>query len=460
MKRDAKRLTIVARYAAPVLALLCSAAHPAPTPARLMAGAGRVEIAIPPATLPLDGFTVVHDPLHARVVLLDSGGQRVAIAVVDLTSITADAVAEMQANVAGTTGVGPANVWIVASHGFSAPHMFGAHAPPGVTMTADEQRRALAYRGAVLDAVARAAALAKAGLQPARIGIGTGVASVNVNRNRQSADGWWLGADDTGPSDKSVAVLRIEGLDHQPIALLVNYAVQSSVMDHSLGADGGKGITADLGGAAMRHVEHQYANGAVSLFLTGAAADQAPAFAARRNVYDKVGHYRQIDLGDAGYPLVDLQGERLGTEAVRVSQRVSADQDLPKLMATQGSVELTSQERPHDLQQIHPTKSYAYKAGRTTELPYFLLQIGDIAIVGCQVELTAATGEQIKRLSPFPNTLVVTMVNGAAKYLPDSENYRKMTYEAMNSSYAPGSAEQLEAQILRDLRALRHDAAK
>jgi neutral ceramidase len=44
------------------------------------------------------------------------------------------------------------------------------------------------------------------------------------------------------------------------------------------------------------------------------------------------------------------------------------------------------------------------------------------------------------------------MVNGAAKYMPDASAYDKITYEAMNSSYARGSAETLAAAILKALK--------
>ena len=47
-------------------------------------------------------------------------------------------------------------------------------------------------------------------------------------------------------------------------------------------------------------------------------------------------------------------------------------------------------------------------------------------------ELSAITGAAIRARSPFPHTLVVTMVNGAAKYMPDAAAYRDITCEAMN----------------------------
>lgn len=69
------------------------------------------------------------------------------------------------------------------------------------------------------------------------------------------------------------------------------------------------------------------------------------------------------------------------------------------------------------------------------------MRIGDIAIVGLQAELAASAGAQLKANSPFPHTMVVTMVDGGAKYMPDAQSYERFTYEARNSRYARGAAE-------------------
>jgi hypothetical protein len=76
------------------------------------------------------------------------------------------------------------------------------------------------------------------------------------------------------------------------------------------------------------------------------------------------------------------------------------------------------------------------------------MRIGDIALVGVQAELSASTGAQIKARSPFPHTIVLTMVDGAAKYMPDAASYDRFTYEARNSRYAQGSAEAMVSRIV------------
>jgi hypothetical protein len=82
------------------------------------------------------------------------------------------------------------------------------------------------------------------------------------------------------------------------------------------------------------------------------------------------------------------------------------------------------------------------------------MQIGSIALVGLQAELSSRTGLDIKERSPFDRTVVMTMVNGGAKYMAEAESYDKITYAAMNSRYAKGTAEFVSANILQVLETL------
>jgi neutral ceramidase len=47
-------------------------------------------------------------------------------------------------------------------------------------------------------------------MQAARFEYKARACKVNVNRDIPTAEGWWLGSNETGPSDKSVIVLRFE----------------------------------------------------------------------------------------------------------------------------------------------------------------------------------------------------------------------------------------------------------
>ena len=54
----------------------------------------------------------------------------------------------------------------------------------------------------------------------------------------------------------------------------------------------------------------------------------------------------------------------------------------------------------------------------------------------------------------------MTMVNGAAKYMADAENYDRIMYEAMNSMFAKGSSEIVAAKIRSMLEQLHHQSGR
>jgi hypothetical protein len=394
----------------------------------LRAGAGRACIAIPAAALPFEGFHAVHDPLSARVLVLDDGPTRVALAVVDQTSVFEDQLARLLALLHEATGAPVAHCLVVASHTFCAPHVY----PPGRLGPVEEKRNGL-ISGAVDDAVRRAATDALASLRPARLGVGSGVCRVNVNRDVPTPEGWWLGADDGGPSDHTVAVLRIDDARGRPLALLLNYAVQSSVMQLPVDPGHAREISADLAGAACREIEEAYGDEAVALFLPGAAGDQAPYLTTADPVAARV--------------LLAALGARLAQQALRAAEGITAAELAGPLSVTGERVRVRAQTPPPGLHALRPTRGYDYRPDGETDALVTLLRIGDLTIAGLQAELGAGTGLAVKSASPAQVTWIATMVNGGAKYMADRDSYDRCTYEAMNSRYARGTAEAVAARL-------------
>jgi hypothetical protein len=429
---------------------LSGIARAANAPQTFKAGAGKAAIELPKELFPFPGeqFSVEHDKLQTKVVLLDNGANRIALAVIDATSLSDDVIDLTRQIINKTAHVAPANIVVSASHTFSAPHV------PPARQTERVHERELMVK-ALTDAIQKSIDDAVAGLQEARVGFGTGMSNVNLSRDMESKDGWWLGANEQGASDKSVGVIRIDNRQGEPIAVLLNYAVQASVMAESAAPDGGRYVTADLAGAATRYVEQQYGDKAVSLFLVGAAGDQSPAYVANRYTMDKNLKPGRTDVGNAGFLLLDLQAERLGAEAVRVSEGIHTQSAATPLRVVQDSLMLPELASSPNPAARHATREYKYEVRGQSAMPYWIVQIGDIVCVGVQVELSAKTGAAIKAQSPFKNTFVMTMVNGAAKYLPDAEAFDKFSYEAQGARYAKGSAEKFTAQVVEHLQRLR-----
>jgi hypothetical protein len=258
-----------------------------------------------------------------------------------------------------------------------------------------------------------------------------------------TADGWWLGTGEAGPSDKSVGVARFDDLDGNPISVLMNYNVQSSVMMESVMDDGSLPITADLAGAAVAHVEAQYGAGVTAFFLVGACGDQQPAFKSYRYTMDIEKNWSMVDARDAGWLLLTVQGEPLGTEVVRVARSITPSSDTSLNLVT-ASVTVDTVAMTNG-QNAAPTTSHAFTVDGTAAAPVWVLRIGDGVLAGAEPDLSTSTALTVKDKSAFDHTFVTSMFEGGAKNMADEWNYRHITYEALDSSYAPGSAEKLAA---------------
>lgn len=408
----------------------------AATPGILKAGAGRAEVKFASDHFPLGEFTAQHDPLSARVLLLETGDRRLAMVVIDITSLTDEMIAAFKKIITKMNGVRAEDCIVSAAHNFSAPHIFpGNHRPP------DSDAATNAYVASAFEAAVREASRqAQAALQPARIGFGAGASQVNVNRDVSTPQGWWLGANPQGFADPFVGVVRIDGKNGKPLAILMNYAVQSAVMDESTLTTGGRAISADLAGTAARHVEQAFGPDTVALFLVGAAGDQSPREQAAPHVLDAQGQDTRNDMHEKGFAIVDRLGNELGAEVVQVARDINT-QDNRKIGVVRAGIAVKALDYSPRDRPTGPITHGTYKEKGQINVPVVLMRLGDIVLVGLQPELAATIGARIREGSPYPHTLVCTMVDGGAKYMPDAASYDHFTYEARNSPFAKGTAE-------------------
>jgi hypothetical protein len=188
-----------------------------------------------------------------------------------------------------------------------------------------------------------------------------------------------------------------------------------------------------------------------ALWNIGAAGDQDPLFLANRHVIDKDGNYSRIDIHDSGYALMELLGERLGQEAIRIGENIRSCKDCVSIKSITRTVSLPGQEIFKNIHEMQPAKKYEYKVGKPLDTPFSIMLLDNIAIIGVQVEMVCRTALQLKNASPYRNNIIMTMVNGGAKYLPDAGSYDRITYESMNSFCSKGSAEILRDEILKAL---------
>ena len=135
---------------------------------------------------------------------------------------------------------------------------------PGIPPEQDNSR--------AVDAILYTVRQAKAKLQPAQVGFGTGFSYLNVARDAIGEDThlWTQAPNLDGPSDKTVAVVKFTTPTGEPIAAYVNYAMHP-INGYLVGI-----TSADFPGAACRYVEQAFDDTMVMIFTRGASGDQNP----------------------------------------------------------------------------------------------------------------------------------------------------------------------------------------
>lgn len=94
-----------------------------------------------------------------------------------------------------------------------------------------------------------------------------------------------------------------------------------------------------------------------------------------------------------------------------------------------------------------PTTSHTFTPNGTAQAPIWVLRVGDGVFAGAAPELSTDTARAIRKNSPAAHTFVLSMLEGGSKNMADRWNYEHITYEALDSSYAKGSAEKLATRI-------------
>jgi neutral ceramidase len=255
------------------------------------AGAAKREIT-PRDPVPMWGYGGRHDarssgvadPLHAAALVIEAGGQRVAIVGLDLgRGPTESMLARLRDRIQAEAGI---------HHAFFG----GSHTHHGpVLELSDAEGRgkekfdaALRYDAELEEILVEVVLEATRRLEPARLAVGS-IQLEGFNRNRHTKI-------EPKPVDRELAVLRVDDASGKTIAVLVNFAAHpTSIPEENLE------FSADYPGALKVTLEEEL--GGVAVFMQGAAGDLSTD-------RGRHGDYRQY-------------GAALGREAAKVASRLT-----------------------------------------------------------------------------------------------------------------------------------------
>src|SRR6266496_291903 len=427
----------------------------------LKAGAARVEITPDANAIPRP-YTSLLDPLYARAIYLENGHDRAVLLNADVGAIADAIIDKASSDISRELNVTAANILISATHDHNA--IFGGPRLPNANAT--HNAAVEAFQAKLISGLVQAAKQAHDKMQPARMGFGAGNLYLNVNRDAidEHTRLWSQEPNLEYPSDKTLAVIKIESLSGDLIAVYMNYAMHAN----SLFLNGM--VSGDFPGEAERYIEHAYNNKAAALWTSGAAGDQNPLYLhANSKIADARIHAvmdaEHVDLGTAvmhamfaGNPeadkitldsvaleqslqLVKSMGQITAEEAIRVMDHIRTMNTEVKIEGAQQEVTCPGHRRLDTGREGTPGK---YEdSPEPVRIKIGALRIGDVALGSANAELYNVIGQHVKAGSKFHDTVMVTLTNGMANsgYVPTDDAFARYTFQVLGTALKPGCAE-------------------
>ena len=264
----------------------------------LRAGTGKVDLT------PANPSQPVHDKVYGRALVLDVNGERVAFVSVDLGIYTSEHLVAVCKEKFGI-----AQLFLSSSH---------THSDPGS-----------AYKAFYEEQLIQAVDAAVKNMFPAKISAGhrsfpqLGFNRLVVREDGHARESWF--SDDHyrsenperipfGPVDPEVGVIKIEDMQGQPRAIVMNYACHADVVCQNYA------ISADYPGAAARLVEEAFGNRLNCLFVQGGAGNIESLIISSRRTGPN-------DPFQTDYSTIERVGQLLAYETVKLAKNLSPKPD-------------------------------------------------------------------------------------------------------------------------------------
>jgi hypothetical protein len=237
-------------------------------------GLAQVKIT-PEQPVPMSGYAartkpfekVVADLYVKAMVLDDQKGNRGVIVTSDLLGFPKDVAEPICERIEKKIGLKRSQMLLNSSH---------THAGPLLSLKVSEKDksdgalRVVEYTRQLQDKVVDAVVQAASRLEPADLSWSSGVVHFVMNRREFTPNGVILGVNPRGPADRGVPVLRVDGPDKMPRAVLFGAAVHGT----TLGQDNYQ-LCGDYAGFAQALVQERYPN-VQTMFMLGCAGDANP----------------------------------------------------------------------------------------------------------------------------------------------------------------------------------------
>lgn len=377
--------------------------------------------------------------INARAIVVDGGGQRVGIVVVDSCMMPRPLLDEAKQMAAQQTQIPADHILISATHTHTAPSSMGA-----LGTDADSD-----YLPVLRAGIAEALVKAEANLEPAQVGYSVRNAAdytavrrwirrpdrleadpfgnMTVRANMHAGGNWDNVTGESGPEDPDLILVALQALDGRPIALLGNFSMHYFSGQKPLAADY-FGLFADKVQQELGH-QNQQRPAFVAAMSHGCSGDiwrrdyKKPAD--ERDPFADIEEYSQsmADMAVQAYrsmSFADADDVAMAELRPTLNYRLP---DLQRLEWARKIVDEMGDRLPKTKEEIYAREAIILDELKSTEIVVQALRIGDIGIATTPNETYALTGLKIKLQSPLEKTLVIELANGGDGYIPPPEQH-------------------------------------
>jgi neutral ceramidase len=387
----------------------------------------------------------VHDPFHVRALVLDDGATVVALVVIDTMLAPQELLDEAKALASTRCGIPIDRMLMSATHTHTAPPASAREGRPAE----------VAYRPKLVEGIAEAVARAHAARRPAAVGAASHPLPEEVFNRR-----WHLRAGKmdpnpfglydvvktnappdvldrpAGPTDPAVTVLSVRDAEGKPLAVYANYSL------HYIGGTPYGEASADYFGEFARLMPSRFGGDAafVAMLSNGASGDinNSPFGVVRppREPFEQARLVAAKTADAAWLATRKIEAYRpdaplgMAQRTLTLKVRMPTPEQVEKAKAVLAVTDPAEKAKLPGLAEVYARRTLAVAEGpASVDVPLQAVRVGDLCVCAIPFETFVEVGLDLKRRSPFAQTIVVGLANGYNGYLPTPEQHKLGGYE-------------------------------
>jgi neutral ceramidase len=450
-----------------ILGLLIALPIPALAAEPMLVGFSTVDVT-PPANYRMAGAYTekiadgVADPILAKAMVVRG---KFCLVICDVCGQERQLAEDVRASISKAIGIPKEFVCLSATHTHGGPMHYDPIFVPLFALAAKmkgiEDRHNLGnFPRKFREGCVRAAVEANKNAKPATFEHGVAITEkLNFNRRYLMKDGQVVMnpgklnpniARVAGPVDPNLPFVLARDANGKAFGSLASFAMHVTVY-------GGNKFSADYPAALQTELRKTHGPDFVSLFAEGCAGDMNQVNTMTKDPEPAPAVYGQKLAASLTAVKAKPVGDTVRAKAGEIRAKLRADRPDDVVISRERLIGEAAKKAGF-LEQVEAYRVLLVnhmhqEFGAMRPLPIQVFALGEeVAIVTLPHEVFVEVGLEIRKRSPFPTTLMVTIANEVDCYVPTRKAFAEGSYEVTNSPYEPGIAEAMVEEAVRLLK--------